>query len=120
MHVVDQSVGHVRGGKRRGKLRLPNALGEPRAKRELAEVLLQIGREACNLFVLIFGRNRDQNGLVETATDEFHLAGLDQIFQAGKILRPMFLNPREERPGVVEAEMNLRMLFEVLDKWKIR
>src|SRR2546430_3451230 len=119
MHVVNQGISNIGRGKRGGKLWLPNALGEPRAGRWLAEVLLQVGGQASNLFVLIFGRNRDQNGLVETATDEFHLAGLDQIFQPGKILRPMFLNPGEERPGIVEAEMNLPMLFKVLDEWKI-
>ena len=119
VNVINKRVGDTSGGKRGGKLWLPNALGEPSAGRQLAKVLLQVGGQASNLFVLIFGRNRDQNGLVETATDEFHLAGLDQIFQAGKILRPMFLNPGEERPGIVEAEMNLRMLFKVLDEWKI-
>ena len=119
MNVINKRVGDTSGGKRGGKLWLPNALGEPRAGRRLAEVLLQVGGQASNLFVLILGRNGDQDGLVEAAADKFHLAGLDQLFQANEILRPMFLNPGEERPGIVEAEMNLRMLFKVLDKWKI-
>ncbi len=119
MHVINQSVGNIRGGKRGGKLRLPNALSEPRAGRHFAEVLLQIGGEACNLFVLILGRNGDQDGFVETATDKFYLAGLNQLFQAGDILGPMLLNPGEKRAGIVQAEMDFWMLFEVLNKWKI-
>ena len=119
MHVVNKSVGNICGGQRGGKLRFPNALGKPRTGRQLAEVLLQIGGQARYLFVLIFRTNRDQDRLIEAATNKFHLAGLDEFFQANEILRPMLLNPSKKRPGIVEAKMNFRMLFEVLDKRKI-
>ena len=59
MHVVNQGISNIGRGKRGGKLWLPNALGEPSAGRQLAKVLLQVGGQASNLFVLIFGRNRD-------------------------------------------------------------
>jgi hypothetical protein len=68
---------------------------------------------------LILGRDGDQDRFIETATDKFHLAGLDQLFQASKILRPMLLDPRKKRPRIVEAEVNLGMLFKVLDERKI-
>jgi hypothetical protein len=47
------------------------------------------------------------------------LAALDQLFQANEILRPVFLDPGEKRPGIVEAETNSRMLLEALNEWKI-
>ncbi len=119
MHVVDKGVSDVRGGKSGGKLRLPYALSKPCAGWSPAKVFLEISGQARNLFTLIFGRNRDEDRLVEAATDEFHLAGLDQFFEANEILWPVCLNPGKQRPGIVEAEANLRMLFEVLDERKI-
>jgi len=44
MHVVNERVGNVCGAKSGGKLGLPNPLGEPRAGRQPAEVLLEIRR----------------------------------------------------------------------------
>src|SRR3989440_9947442 len=114
MHVIDERVGDVGGGQGGGKLGLPNTLGEPGTGRKPAEVFLEIGSQTRNLLALIFGRNRDQDRFIEAAADQFHLAGLDQLFQANEILWPMFLDPGEKRPGIVEAETNSRVLFEVL------
>jgi hypothetical protein len=119
MDVIDERVSDVRGGESGGKLRFPDALGEPSAGRKPAEVFLEINAEAGDLFKLIFGRNRNEDRFVEAATDEFHLAALDQPFQANEILRPVFLDPSEKRPGIMEAEMNSRMLFDVLNERKI-
>jgi len=112
MHVVNERVGNVCGAKSGGKLGLPNPLGEPRAGRQPAEVLLEIGAEARNLFVLNLREEWNQDRFVEAATNEFHLASLDQLFQASKILGPMLLNPGKKRPGIVEAEMNLGDAFQ--------
>src|SRR6266478_2010382 len=84
-----------------------------------SEVLLEIGGEAGDLLALIFERNGDEDRFIEAATDEFDLAALDQLFQASEILRAMFLDPGEQRAGIVEAETNSGMLFEVLDEGKI-
>ncbi len=119
MHVVNKGVGHVRGGKCRGKLWLPNTLSKPRAGRKPAEVFLEIGGQTRELFALILGRNRDQDRFVEAATDEFHLAALHQHFQASEILKPVFLDPGEKRPGIVEAEANFWMPFEVLNEGNV-
>src|SRR6266851_3138207 len=119
MHIVNKGVGNVRGGKCGGKLGLPNAFGEPGAGRKPAEVFLEIGGEAGDLLALIFERNGDEDRFIEAATDEFDLAALDQLFQASEILRAMFLDPGEQRAGIVEAETNTGMLFEVLDERKI-
>jgi hypothetical protein len=80
---------------------------------------LDISGQAGDLFVLIFGGNGNKDRFVETAADEFHLAGLGQISQAREIFRPVFLDPDEQRPGIVEAKMDAGMLFEVLDEGKI-
>jgi hypothetical protein len=45
---------------------------------------------------------------------------LDEFFQAGEILRPVLFNPGKKRAGIVEAEVNAWMRFEVLDEGKIR
>jgi hypothetical protein len=82
-------------------------------------VFLEINAEAGDLFNLIFGRNRNEDRFVEAATDEFHLAALHQPFQANEILRPVFLDPGEKRPGIMEAETNSRMFLEVLNERKI-
>src|SRR5260370_31622856 len=109
----------MRRGERVGKVGLPNRLGEPRPGRRPAEVVLDISGKPGDLFALILSGNRDQDRLVEAATDEFHPAAFGQFFQAGKILRPMFLNPAEQRAGIVQAETNSGMLFEVLKEGKV-
>jgi len=119
MDVIDKGISDVRGGKHGGKLWLPDALGEPGTGGKLAEMFLEISGKAGDLLELIFGRDGDQNRFVKAATDEFHLAGLDKIFQASEIVRPVFLDPGEQRPGIVETEMDAGMPFEVLDERKI-
>src|SRR6266481_4048786 len=119
MDVIDKRVSDVCGCEGGGKLRLPDALGKPCAGRKPAEVFLEISCQARNLFALIFGRNRNQDRFVETAADQFHLAGLDQLFQASEIFRPMFFDPGEQRSGIVKAEMDARVLFEMFNKGEI-
>src|SRR4029077_6176838 len=82
-------------------------------------MLFDIGGEARDLFALVFGRNGNEDRFVKATTDEFHLAGLDQFFQAREILGAMFFNPGKQRAGIVEAETNAGMLFKMLDKGKI-
>jgi len=120
MHVVHERVGNVRGGKNSGKLRLPNALGEPRARRNPAKVFFDIGGQTRDLFALIFGRDGNQDRFVKTAANEFDLTALDQSSQASEILRPVLFDPCEERAGIVEAEVNSWVRFEVLDEREIR
>ena len=51
--------------------------------------------------------------------DELDLSALDQFFQANEILRPVILDPGKQRPGIMEAEVNFRVLFEMFNKRKI-
>ena len=55
MDVVHERVADAGRGQRGGKLRLPNALGEPRTGRTTAEVLFQVVGEARDLFALVRG-----------------------------------------------------------------
>src|SRR5260370_22926528 len=84
MDVIDERVSDVRGGESGGKLRFPDALGEPGAGRKPAEVFLEINAEAGDLFQLIFGRDRNQDRLIEAATYKPPLALLYQLFQANE------------------------------------
>ena len=119
MHVIDERVGHVGRGQGGGKLGLPNTLSEPGAGGKPAEVFLEISSQPGDLFVLIFGWNRNQDRFIEAATNELHLSALNQLFDTSEILRPMFLDPGEERPGIMQAETNSRMPFKMLNEWKI-
>jgi len=119
MHVVHERVGNVRGGKSSGKLGLPDALSEPRARRNPAEVFFDVGGQTRDLFALIFGRNGNQDRFVEAAANEFDLTALDESSQASEILRPVLFDPCEEWAGIVKAEVNFRVRFEVLDEREI-
>jgi len=120
MHVVYERVGNVRGGESCGKLRLPDALGKPRTRRNPAEVFFDIGGQARDLFALIFGRDGNQDRFVEAAANEFDLTALDESSQASEILRPVLFDPGKQRAGIVEAEVNFGVRFEVLDEGEIR
>jgi hypothetical protein len=43
-------------------------------------MFFEIGREATDLFALVFGRDGNQDGLVKTAADELDLTALNQRF----------------------------------------
>jgi hypothetical protein len=120
MHVVHERVGNVRGSKNSGKLGLPDALGEPRARRNTAEVFFDIGGQTRDLFALIFGGDGNQDRFVKTAANEFDLTALDESSQASEILRPMLFDPCEEWAGIVKAEVNFWVRFQMLDEGKIR
>src|SRR5260370_5982503 len=117
--VVHQAVAHPRGSESRWKLRLPDALGEPRAGGALAKMLFEIGGEPRDLLVLIRGRNGYENGFVEAAADKLDLAGLQQRFKTLEIFGVMLFHPGKERAGIVQAQAHTRMLFQQLDKGEV-
>jgi len=117
--VIDKRVCDVCSGKGGRELRLPNALGEPRAGRKTAEVFFEIGGKSRDLFALIFGRDGDENRFVKSAAHEFHMAGAYQFFQTNEILGAMLFDPGEKRTGIVKAEMNAGMFFEFFDEREI-
>jgi hypothetical protein len=119
VHVVHERVGYFGLGKNAGKLRLPDPLGKPSACWTRPKMLLEIAGEARDLLKLVFGRDGDENGLVEAAADEFNLATLDQFSKAFKIFGAMLRYPGEQRTGIMKTEANLGMFFQALEKGEI-
>src|SRR5579859_4450907 len=119
MKIVDQGVTYLRCGKHRWQLRLPDALGHPRAGRPLAKMLFDVRREALDLFVLVLGRNHRQNRLVESAADHFHLLAFHQRAQLFEIFRMIFLNPNQQWSRIMQSRADFGVFFEMLDEWKI-
>ena len=120
MDVVDKSVVDSGRGKSGGELRLPDALGDPCAGGATAEMVFEIGGQAGDLFALVLGRDRDKDGFVKPAADQFDLASADESFQAAKIFGTIFFNPGEQRAGIVEAHVDAGMFFEQFDEREIR
>jgi hypothetical protein len=83
-------------------------------------MFFDVGGQTRDLFALIFGRNGNQDGFVEAAANELDLTALDESSQASEILRPVLFDPCEEWAGIVEAEVNFWVRFEVLDEGEIR
>src|SRR2546422_10712873 len=73
MNIVHKRVGDSRARQHRRKLRLPDALGQPRSRGRLAKMLFEIVRHEAHLFLLVLGRNGDKDGLVVAAADELRL-----------------------------------------------
>ncbi len=116
MNVVDQSVVDGGCGKRGGKLRLPDTLGDPGAGRTMAEMFFEIGGQAGDLFALVLGRDGDENGFVKAAADQLDLSGADEGFQAREIFGTMLFDPGEQRTGIVQAHVDAGMFFEKFDE----
>jgi len=82
-------------------------------------MFFEIGGESRYLFALIFRRNGDENGFVKSTAHKFHLAAPDQFLEAEEILGTVFFDPVEKRTGIVKAELNTGMFFELFDERKI-
>jgi hypothetical protein len=84
--------------------------------RALAEMLLDVVREPHNLIALIRRRNGYQDRLVKSAAKHLHLAAPHQLAQTFEIIRMMRLDPRQQRPGIVQAHARVRMALEHFDE----
>src|SRR5215471_7270030 len=119
VHVVNKRVGDAGGSKCGWKLRLPNALRQPRSRRAPPKMFFEISCESCDLLELILGQDGDEYRLVEAAADQFDLCALDQFFQTRKIFGPMLLDPPQKRPGIMKTETNAGIFFKVLQEGKV-
>ena len=117
--IVDESIFNTGGSENRGKLRFPNALGEPRAARALPKMKRNVIREPLNLLTRILSGNGNQNRLIKTAAQEFHLSALDESSQALEILRMGFFEPFKEPAGIMQADAKKGMAEEQLNKGQI-
>ena len=119
MIVVDERVIDAGGRERRRDFGLPYAFREPCAARTSAEMLVDVGGEARDLFAAVFMRDRDEDGLVEAAADHFDLAGAHERAQNVEIFGMEALDPLEERARIVKAGANRGMAREDFDEGQI-
>jgi hypothetical protein len=117
--VVENGVASISFRKNRRELRLPNALREPGSRGTLAEIVLDIVGKTDNLHTLVRGRNRNENWLVKTASDHFHLSGFHQRPYTPKIFGAVFFDPGQQRTRIVETYMDARMPLESFDEGEI-
>src|SRR5262249_52641778 len=119
MNIINQRVLDAGSRQNGWKLRLPNALGQPGPIRRLAEKPGEIIRQTRDLLLLVLRWNGDQNGLVKSSADHFHLATVDQLSDKRKIVRTIPLNPLEQRTGIMQADVDCWMSLEQLKKRQI-
>src|SRR5271155_18668 len=82
--------------------------------------MFEVGGEAGGLFALIVGGDAEEDGFIDAAANHFTLSALDQGAELDEIFRAIFFEPQEQRAGIVQRSMNLRMLFEKIDERLIR
>ena len=78
-----------------------------------------IAGQTGDLLELVFGGDGHENWLVKAATEQFHLPALHQCSKAVKIFGAMLLDPGEQGTGIMKAEMNAGMFFEMLEKREV-
>src|SRR5271170_3170140 len=110
MIIVDEGVFHPGPREARRDLRLPHALGNPRAARPRLEVFLDIVSEPRNLRMAILRWNGHENRLVESAADNFRLASGNKLAKKLEVFWVRRFDPLQERAGVMQSDANLRMV----------
>src|SRR5690242_14351661 len=93
-------------------MRLPDALGEPRAEGPLAEDRVNAVGEGADLTDAIAPRDPHQNRLVVTAREELDLPAPDQVGEVADHVRAVTLQPVEQWPGEVETRLHFGMAIE--------
>jgi len=114
--IVDEGVTDVSFREGGRQLRFPDAFGKPGARGAFAEVFFEVIGEAGDLFDAIGLGNGDQDRFVETAADQFDLAGSDEIAEADEIVRMMFFDPEKERAGVMDGKTEGGVSFDEAKK----
>ena len=119
MIVVDEGVIHVRVRKAGWDVRLPDALGQPRAARPGLEMLFGVCSQTRDLLPTIFGRNRHQDRLVKAAADDFDLSRGSQRAKFVEIFRMHALQPFKQRARIVQADADRGMAFKYFDERQV-
>jgi len=120
MDVVKQRVFNLGRFQHAGKLRLPDALSEPRSRGRSSEAPLDVFAHAANLFLLVLRRNGNEDGLVKAAANDFYLAAPGQRTESFEEFRVMRFQPFHQRPGIVKSDADGGVPRQVFDKWRIR
>jgi hypothetical protein len=82
-------------------------------------MLLDVVGHADELILLAFGRDGDEDRLIEAAADQFDLGALDESAEEVEVFGMMALDPLEERAGIVQADADVGMAREDLDEREI-
>ncbi len=98
MNIIHERVGDSRARQHGRKLRLPDALGQPRSCGRLAKMFFEVVRHEAHLFLLVLRRNGDKHGLVLAAAHELRLPAPRKFPQQLEKLRMLSLDPFEQRP----------------------
>ena len=117
VRVVQNRVLHACLGQRAGERRFPNAFGDPRPARRLAEVVLDVIRQHPDLGNLIGVGNHRQDGLVIPAPNQFDLPALGELPELLEVLRVVFFQPLQQDSRKMQAQMNPRVLLQGTDEW---
>src|SRR5579862_6564426 len=97
MVVVHQCVLHASRRERRRNLRLPHAFREPGAGWTNSDMLFYVVGKALDLLNTIRQRNRDQDGLIESAAHDFRLPAFHEGPEPFEIIRVRATDPRKQR-----------------------
>jgi hypothetical protein len=110
-------AGRAEGGR---DVRLPDALRQPRAARPPPEGFGDDVRHPVQLGNSIsLGQGR-QDRLEEPAAQDLHLAATDELPEPADERRALRLEPLEQRPGVMQAEMDARVALDGGDHRLVR
>src|SRR6516225_10043296 len=114
--IVHQGIGDLGGGKRRGELRLPDALRQPASGRPFGEMFFNVVSQAIELFDAIGFGDRNENRFVKAAANQFDLATRCEVAKADKIARMVLLDPQKQRARIMDGNANGGMLFQQVQK----
>ena len=87
-------------------MRLPDALGQPRAERPLSEDRVDAVGKGANLGDAVAARDADEDRLVVAAGEELDLAPADEVGEVADDVWAVGLQPVEERSGEVETRLH--------------
>jgi hypothetical protein len=82
-------------------------------------MMLEIVGKPDELHALVRGWDGNKNRLVKAAPHHLHLAIFHKSSQALEIGGAVLFNPGQQRPGVMEAHVNGRVLLKRLDKRQV-
>ena len=109
MVVVENGVRDAGLREERRQMRLPDALGEPRAERTLAEDGVHAIAERADLPDAVASRDADEDGLVVAPREELDLPAADEVREVADDIGSVRLEPIQQGAGEVEARFDLRM-----------
>ena len=120
MPVIDQDVLHADRAERPGKVRLPDALGQPHPARTHAEVRPDEFRESRDLTALVGVGEDGQDRLVEAAGQQLHLTARHHGGEPVERGLGPFAQPFEQVAGEVSGQPNLGARDETVEQGRVR